>query len=89
MTLEPDRQKCSLCSRAAPANECYCVFHSAALSNVKVSYVDWQRAIGEISWERYLERIIELKETGESAKEIARLLLSQATSNRGTSVGSS
>jgi hypothetical protein len=37
----------------------------------------WQEAFGEMSWERYLERIIELKETGDQAKEVARHLLNQ------------
>jgi hypothetical protein len=40
-------------------------------------FPQWREAFGEISWERYLERIIKLKETGDSSKEAARFLLSK------------
>jgi hypothetical protein len=83
-----EQPRCFLCSRAAITNESYCIMHAAALSKVRERFPDWQRAMGDISWERYLERIIRLKETGDSSREVARHLLSQVTSNRGNSVGS-
>jgi len=42
------------------------------------SFQKWQKAFGNISWERYLERILGLRETGDSAKEIARHLLAES-----------
>ena len=69
--------RCLLCPRAAISNNGYCTLHEAALSTVKKRFPDWQKALGDISWERYLERIIGLKETGDSSRDIARHLLSR------------
>ncbi len=69
---------CPLCERVKISNGEYCLFHEAALSTVKQRYLEWKDAFGNISWERYLERIIGLKETGDSAREIAKLLLDTA-----------
>jgi hypothetical protein len=35
----------------------------------------WKSALDGIVWERYLETIVELKETGDCSKDIARHLL--------------
>jgi len=51
------------------------------MRKVKESYPAWEKAFGNMTWERYLERIIGLKETGDSAREAARQLLSQSTNN--------
>ena len=54
----------------------YCIYHERAYSQVKYAYEKWQNAFGNMTWERYLERILELKETGEWAKQVARHQLS-------------
>ena len=74
---EFERQRCVLCNGVSISNNGYCILHEAALSTVKKGFPDWQKALGDISWERYLERIIGLKETGDSSRDIARHLLSQ------------
>ncbi len=68
-------EKCEICARAVISNRAYCLMHEAARRRVTDSYHDWERAYPQISWERYLERIIELKETGEASREVARHLL--------------
>lgn len=70
-------QKCALCDRLSDKNGVYCFLHGESLSQIREKFMRWQEAFGEMSWERYLERIIELKETGDQAKEVARHLLNQ------------
>ena len=49
--------------------------HATAELNVRVGYEVWAKAFdGNISMNDYLERIISLLETGDKAKEVARLL---------------
>ena len=75
--LDQDKSllRCELCERFSVSGGMYCILHETAKMNVKESFKEWQKAYGNISWERYLERILELVETGDSSKEIARHLL--------------
>jgi len=67
---------CSLCQRKAALSSDFCETHKIAESNVKAGYKEWARAFdGDISMKNYLECIINLPETGEKAKEVARHLL--------------
>ena len=70
--------KCELCERFSASGGKYCMLHETASIHVKEGFKEWQKAFGNISWERYLERILGLKETGDSAKEIARHLLAES-----------
>jgi len=70
--------KCELCERLSASSGKYCIFHETARIHVTECFQDWQKALGKISWERYLERILGLRETGDSAKEIARHLLAES-----------
>ena len=69
--------RCRICSRDAMKADEFCIFHVAALTRVKEHFSKWQEAYEDISWERYLERILDLKETGDSSKDIARHLLNR------------
>ena len=69
--------RCELCDRFSVPSGKYCILHETAITRVKESFGDWQKALGDISWERYLERILGLRETGDSSKEIARHLLAE------------
>jgi len=55
----------------------YCRRHSIAYSNLKEKYPSWIAAYGGISWERYLETIMTLEETGDWVKQIAKMELSK------------
>jgi hypothetical protein len=63
---------CNLCPRLVIAETPYCIYHKRALTLIKMKYQDWKYAFENISWERYLETILGLKETGEYAKAVAR-----------------
>jgi hypothetical protein len=69
-------QKCNLCKRPkAVPGQTYCVFHEAAYDEIRIKFQDWKSAYGQITWERYLETITRLKETGDWTKEVATLEL--------------
>jgi hypothetical protein len=63
---------CRLCERTKIAGKSYCSYHYRAFSEIEARYADWRSAFENMSWERYLETIIRLNETGDFAKEVAR-----------------
>ena len=65
-------EKCSLCERPLVPDSLYCNFHKMASIEIKSRFSEWNIAFGNISWERYLETIIGLKEIGVWASEVAR-----------------
>ena len=67
--------KCIACERKTVPPNHYCTFHERGYSEVKSIFSAWVGAFGSISWERYLETIIGLKETGVWAAEVARIEL--------------
>ena len=62
---------CSLCNRKAEVDTDYCISHNRAYSQLQKKYPEWKSAFENISWERYLETIKELKEIGDLAKAVA------------------
>ena len=75
------KEKCPLCERISHADTSYCSFHDMAHTEIKSRFLEWNIAFGYASWERYLERIIGLKETGVWAREVARLELRRFKDN--------
>ena len=75
-------EKCSLCERPLVPDSSYCNFHKMASIEIKSGFSEWNIAFGNISWERYLETIIGLKETGDWAKQVATLELQLSLSGR-------
>jgi len=64
--------KCLLCSREAAAE--LCSYHSRARERVESAYSQWVKAYGAVDWKTYLDRVITNAETGQWAKEVAKLL---------------
>jgi len=75
------KEKCPLCERISHTDAQYCSFHDVAYAEIKSKFLDWNIAFGNAGWERYLERIIGLKETGVWAREVARLELRRSKNN--------
>jgi hypothetical protein len=73
-------EKCEVCERARQEQGNYCRYHSIAYSNLNEKYPDWKAAYGGMSWERYLETIMALEETGDWVKQVAKKELSNGTS---------
>lgn len=69
--------ECDVCRRGALPLGRYCRIHDTALREIRKGFGLWEKAIANLSWERYLESISELKETGEASKELANHLLKQ------------
>jgi hypothetical protein len=62
---------CRLCQRPRVRENEYCKYHLAAFSQLQKKYFDWKLAFENLSWERYLETIQGLSETGDLGKAVA------------------
>jgi hypothetical protein len=65
--------KCEACYRDAPDR--FCKYHNDAYDALKKNYDAWCNAYGKISWNEYLKKVLELKETGSWVKDVAMLEL--------------
>jgi hypothetical protein len=59
---------CLICARAT--HDKYCDYHCKSFDKLVSRYESWKRALGEISWEDYLTKLLELQETGSSIRDI-------------------
>ena len=59
---------CLVCSRTTSGK--YCEYHSKSFDKFTSGYEFWKSALGEISWEDYLRKLLELQETGSSIRDI-------------------
>jgi hypothetical protein len=50
-----------------------------AKQNVESGYQHWNEAYGAITWKEYLHKLGQQAETGQWAKEVAKMLADQAT----------
>ncbi|MGI0081082.1 MAG: hypothetical protein ACRECH_15845 [Nitrososphaerales archaeon] len=68
---------CAICSRRVTKDSGYCRYHDIASFNLKKYYADWERAYGSISWERYLESVSQLSDSGDWVREVAKYELNR------------
>lgn len=61
---------CQACGRKA--QDRYCSYHEKALQNLRAHHDSWMRAYGDISWEKFLEKLEGMQETGDWVKEVIR-----------------
>jgi hypothetical protein len=54
--------ECEICGRDALKDN-FCRYHYDALINLKKAYDGWKRATG-IDWEMYMDRLLQIEETG-------------------------
>lgn len=59
---------CLICSQATSGK--YCDYHSKSFAKLASGYESWKKALGEISWEDYLRKLLELRETGSSIRDV-------------------
>ncbi|MHA1557125.1 MAG: hypothetical protein ACTSPM_09355 [Candidatus Heimdallarchaeota archaeon] len=71
--------KCVVCQSTIEKGE-YCDAHSIAKKNLEKRFSDWQKAYEKMTWEEYLNRMIEDADipVGEWAKEVAIYLNNQS-----------
>ena len=75
--------KCDLCEKFAVNRGRYCSNHNRARSNLEKKFVEWKSVYENVSWERYLETIISLKESGDLARAVAKEELRRGLDSRG------
>ncbi len=67
--------RCSLGHREGSEGG-YCGYHRDTHANLVAAYEVWRKST-ELSWSGFLGEIIQTKETGEWAREVAQSLLSK------------
>ena len=65
----PERKAiCLICSRAT--SDKYCEYHRKSFDILVLGYESWKGALEEISWQNYLRKLLELRETGSSIRDL-------------------
>ncbi len=73
-------EKCAICNDLAREFN-LCEIHLKAYENLKVSYEDWVKALNnKLSMNEYLEKILNMKDTGRAIREVAKYLLENNSS---------
>lgn len=67
---------CRVCSETTVEGSCFCKPHHRAHVQLEAAFGKWQLAYsGEVSKSAFLERLLQLPETGQRAREVAIFLL--------------
>jgi hypothetical protein len=64
------QKDCRACPRKVPTTKKYCSYHSQALDDIKEHYMKWVHAHGHVSWNDFLDRLLNMNETGSWIKEV-------------------
>lgn len=76
MSHEDQSGQCLVCKEQAKRDG-LCNLHHLAREKLDNNYKLWQAAYGDITYERYLQSLIRLPETGEAAATVAKLILNK------------
>jgi hypothetical protein len=64
------QKKCSACSRKVLTRKKYCFYHSQALDDIMEHYKKWVHVYEIISWNDFLNKLLNMNETGSWIKEV-------------------
>ncbi len=67
---------CAICGRAVVNEKKFCHYHQEALDNLQETFEDWREASG-IGWEKYLDQLCQIDETGQWVREVAEHIRSK------------
>jgi hypothetical protein len=62
--------KCAICNRLQVEGSQYCRYHEQSYTKLLSTYRQWKNAL-DLTWSQYLHEIINHKETGEWARQVA------------------
>ncbi|MEM2339887.1 MAG: hypothetical protein QXL32_03090 [Candidatus Bathyarchaeia archaeon] len=70
---------CSICGRARVMGSDLCELHLKAKLSLEAAYEDWSKAYGgKLQYREFLERLLELSETGWAVKELIKWKMGSA-----------
>ena len=64
------QRRCPACSRKVLVRKKYCFYHSQALDDIKEYYKKWVYAYGDISFNTFLNKLLNMNEVGSWIKEL-------------------
>jgi hypothetical protein len=62
-------KKCFACARKVSMSK-YCFYHAQAFDNLTEHYKRWVEAYGTISWRDFLNKLLQMNETGIWVKDV-------------------
>ena len=68
---------CVICEKERGSNVQFCEYHNIAYYKIEQNYGYWKEAYDELSWEAYLELLIDNSENGVWVKEVAKYLITK------------
>ena len=72
--------KCTVCTRKVSNDiDKHCLYHTQAYDNLKKHYKIWNKAFDGLSWTNYMNKLLELNETGSWIKEVINAEIKNAT----------
>jgi hypothetical protein len=74
-----DTIKCTVCTLKVSNQDKYCLYHKQAYDNLTKHYKIWNKAFGGLTWTKYMNKLLELKETGSWVKEVINAELKTTT----------
>ena len=69
-------RECRICGRNS-SEEDLCGYHSTAYTSLKSAFEKWAAAIEGLTWEKYIDSVRELENTGQWIREIIDDIRSQ------------
>ena len=78
---------CRLCKRERAPSSTLCKYHLAAKKNIEAGYNLWSEAYGNVTWKEYLQKLGNNAETGQWAKEVAKMLSDESAEQRSEARG--
>ncbi len=72
--------ECEICGRDVLRNN-FCRYHQEALINLKTAYNGWKKSTG-IDWGMYLDRLLQIEETGRWVIDVIEYFRQQGDSVR-------
>ena len=72
---------CAICANPTIEGSEHCTSHNRAFSQIESAFRKWQTAYGNgLDKRAFLERLLQLSETGQKAREVATFLLEKDSS---------
>ena len=69
---------CSVCSGPVVEGSRFCKCHQKSCEQLELAFAKWKLAYsGQLEWIRFLERLLQLSETGQKVREVIRLVMEE------------
>ena len=69
---------CAICNAPMVEGSRFCKCHQKSFEQLELAFAKWKLAYsGQLEWKAFLERLLQLSETGQKVREVIRLVLEE------------